>query len=198
MSTTAQPNIIIPNLIDRVIAHYYSYGNVQNLTDAGKASGSGLPSIADIRNLVPAMVREWYNFHSAKNYYDGEGDMLQILETLDPCQRNKWYADHLFNYIIERINSWNRPPTEDHHEDRFFIYSSSRFGGYRDPESTRPFNPVAGFGLRDNQIKVPYRLIQARNYERDIQETLKNDTEYGNIAYKNDISKLTGKKNYNF
>ena len=198
MSQTPQPNVSITHMTDRVIAYYYNYGNLQNLTDTGRSGGSGIPSIDQLRNLVPAFMKEWYNYNAGKDYYGGEGEMLQILCTLNPCQQTKWYSDHMFGYLINRIDSWNKDPGMDHYEDRFYIYSSSRFGGYRDPESLRPFNPVAGFGIRDNQIKVPYRLIHARNYEYDIQETLKNDTEYGHIQYRQDISKLLGKKNYNY
>ena len=183
MSLTAQPNINIPQLTDRVIKYYYSFGNVQNITNVGRAGVAGLPSPADIKNLVPAMAREWYNFFAGKDYYGGEGEVMQVMATLNPCQQQKYWNDHLFKYIINRIDAWNRPLTDNYIDDHFYIYSSSKFGGPQNPESMRQINPVAGLGLRDNQIQIPYRLIQARNYERDITETLKDDTEYGTIVY---------------
>jgi hypothetical protein len=190
MNPTPQPVVDIKHITQRVIDYYYSYGNVQQL------STKSIPSIPDIVNMVPAFYREAYNFHGGTNFYGNTSTMLEVLCTLDACQQKKYMNDFYFNYIIDRINSWNLPPTDNAHETRFYIYSSSKFGGNQDPESRRQFNPMAGLGLRDNQIQIPRRMSQARNYERDIQETLNDSMERGTICYKNDMSILLGRKNY--
>jgi hypothetical protein len=187
---TPQPKVDLVQLTNRVIAYYYSYGTEQQLNTRA------LPSIPDIRNLVPALVREWYNFEGGKNWYGFAGQMLEVMDTLDSCQQKKYFNDYLFKYVIDRIDTWNRPPTDNHHEDRFLIYSSGRFGGPQNPESRRPFNPVAFLGTRDNRIQIPYIMITKRNYETDITETLNDSLELGTVVYKNDLSHLLGRKNY--
>jgi hypothetical protein len=187
---TPQIQADIRLLTQRVINYYYAYGTIQQLNEPG------LPSVENIKNLVPALYREAYNFHAGTNFYGNTGMYLEVMNTLNPCQQRKYTDDFYFNYIIERIDSWNTSPTLNHHENRFYVYSSSRFGGWQDPESRRNFNPMAGLGVRDNQIQVPRRMVQARNQERDIQETLNDAMERGNVCYKQDISAILGRKNY--
>jgi hypothetical protein len=187
---TPQPIIDIPHTTQRVIDYYYSYGTKQQLNT------KAIPSVANIRNLVPAMIREWYNFESGRNYYGGNASFLEVMVTLDPAQQRKWFHDSVFKYIIERIDSWNLPPTDNHHEDRLYVYSTSRFGGWQDPSSRRPFNPVAWLGTRDNAIQNPYIAITRRNYDTDIQETLNDSLERGCLVQKNDMSTLLGRRNY--
>ena len=187
---TPQPQIDLVQLTNRVIGYYYSYGTAQQLNNRA------LPSIPDIRNLVPALVRECYNFHFGKNWYGFAGTMLEVVDTLDPCQQKKYIHDFVFNYVIERIDAWNVGPTDNLHETRFYIYSSSRFGGYMDPSARRQFNPMAGLSVRDNSIQNDRIGPIKRPIETDIQETLNDSLERGCIQYKNDLSHLLGRKNY--
>lgn len=187
---TPQPQIDLNQLTLRVIGYYYSYGTAQQLNNRA------IPSIEDIKRLVPVLTREWYNYNASFNSYGYAGEFLEVNQTLDPCQQKKFFADSVFKYVIEGIDAWNISPTDNHAETRFYIYSSSRFGGYQNPESRRQFNPVAWLGTRDNAIQFPYIAITRRYYETDIQETLNDSLERGCLNYKQDISHLLGRKNY--
>lgn len=208
--TTPAAGIDTRGMVARVINYYYAGqqpgmrrpavagpGLVQYDANFPTVYPQGLPAPAALARMVPAALREWYNFFAGRDWYGGEGEMTQVLCTLDPCQQQRWYNDHAFRYVIDYIDAMNRPLGEDHHEDRFYIYSSSRLGGPANQEAQRPFNPVAWLGTRDNQIRVPTRLIHARNQDHTaFAETVRDGNEYGHMIMKQDLSRQLGYRNF--
>jgi hypothetical protein len=187
---TPQPIIDLPHITQRVVAYYYSYGTVQQLNN------KAIPSIENIKNMVPAAVRQFYNYEAGRTYYGGSATLLEVMDTLDPQQQKKWFNDYVFQYVINYIDAMNIGPTDNLHETMFYVYSSSRFGGFQNAESRRQFNPVAGLGVRDCSIQQNRRALVQRNYDTNIQENLNDSLERGCINYKQDMSTLMGRKNY--